>query len=278
MKTYTFVGDIHSAADDLRVLLADPVIQASQVIFMGDYIDGLATRRFDDHVETMSLDPLGVLAILRDRVTHHGDVALLGNHDDFWAQTAQGSDWAYQTWRLNGGAQTWRRLGIHATTLVGVAHALSTAPLVDMTAFLQQLPLTWQTPKILAVHAGIDWHRPLADQRRDDLLWIRGAYYFQDDAHRELGWHPNDLGKVIVTGHTPVQLLDHHQGYLKMQADDQDVPRYLIDAGSRSGAYDGGIFGLTLAETGQVIQKRRVIKQHLYAGDAPVTATMIATS
>lgn len=54
-----------------------------------------------------------------------------------------------------------------------------------------------------------------------------------------------------------------------MQADPQDTPRYLIDAGSRSGAANGGIFALTLSETGDVLAKNWVIKQQLLDGNLP---------
>lgn len=275
MTQLTFIGDIHSAADDLRALLQDPVVAASRLIFLGDYIDGNPQRQFRDHVERAPLDPLGVLRLVRERVDQHGDVALLGNHDAFWTETARWDTLQYQTWKLNGGSQTWRRLGIHATSLPAVAAALSDAPLKDLTDWLAARPLSWQNAAILAVHAGIDWDRPLAQQRDDDLMWIRDDYYFASQ-QPDSGWHANDLGKVIVTGHTPVQVLAPGRGYLKLQATPQDVPRYLIDAGSRSGAFDGGVGSLTLTAAGTVVQAKRAIKGRLYDGDQLVTEAMVA--
>lgn len=265
MKT-TFIGDIHSAVDDLQVLLRAPEIQDSRLVFLGDYIDGRSERAGTNQPDT--LDPLKVLDILMDRVTTHGDVALLGNHDDFWLQTAYGDSLSYQTWRLNGDANTWRRLGIHSSNEIIVADALKQAPLARYTRFLAQLPLIWETDHLLAVHAGLDWDYPLDQQSRDNLMWIRDDYYFAADRT----WHRNLIDKVIVTGHTPVQALTHTgYGFLKMQADAQDTPRYLIDAGSRSGAANGGIFALTLNETGTVVAKNWVVKHRLLAGDTPVS-------
>ncbi|GEO69081.1 metallophosphoesterase [Levilactobacillus acidifarinae] len=277
MENFTFVGDVHGAASDLRVLLTDPVVAASRLIFLGDYIDGRTTRRFSDHVESVLRDPLGVLTLIKERVTQHGDVALLGNHDDFWLQTARRDDLTYQTWKINHGVQTWRQLGIHSTRLNRVSAALNHEPLRQFTEFLAQCPLTWETDHLFAVHAGIDWHRSVNDQCRDDLLWIRGDYYFRDDAHRDLGWHPNDLGKVMVTGHTPVQTLQGpgKAGYLKLQANDHDVPRYLIDAGSHTDAYDGGVLALTLTPGGQLVQAVRAVKQRLYSGTQPLSEAMV---
>lgn len=261
---YTFIGDIHSAADDLAVLLQANALQDSRLIFLGDYIDGHAMRIGAEQPSPIA--PLAVLDMIMDRVQNHGDCALLGNHDDFWAQTAHGDDLSYQTWRLNGGAKTWRQLGIHSSNPRAVAAALNHEPLQRYTQFLTGLPIAWKKHHLLAVHAGLDWERPLDQQLRDDLLWIRDDYYF--DQNRS--WHRNLTDKVIVTGHTPVQTLTASgYGFIKMQADAQDIPRYLIDAGSRSGARNGGIFALTLAEQGEVVAMNWVIKGQLYDGAGP---------
>lgn len=265
MSNYTFIGDIHSAADDLSVLLHAESLQNSRLVFLGDYLDGKSTRIGTS--QTDSIEPLAVLDLVMERVHKHNDIALLGNHDDFWIQTAYGDDLSYQTWRLNGGTKTWRKLGIHSSNPIVVADALRQEPLVQYTNFLSQLPLTWSNDFMLAVHAGVNWAYPLNQQIRDDLLWIRDDYYYSHDRF----WHPNETNKVIITGHTPVQTIeDNGYGYIKMQADGQDRPRYLIDAGSRSGARNGGIFALTLSETGEMVAKNWVVNQHLFDGDKPI--------
>ncbi|MFC6182018.1 metallophosphoesterase [Lactiplantibacillus daowaiensis] len=261
---YTFIGDSHSAADDLAVLLQASALQTSRLIFLGDYIDGQATRIGTTHHD--SLMPLKVLDMVMARVNDHGDVALLGNHDDFWLQTAAGDSLSYQTWQLNGGTETWRQLGIPAENLPVVANALNQPPLARYTQFLAQLPLRWSKGQLLAVHAGINWDLPLNHQVRDDLMWLRDEYYFNQDK----SVHLNTTNQVIVTGHTPVQTIkDDGYGFIKLQANAADTPRYLIDAGSRSGASNGGIFALTLSETGAVVAKNWVINQQLLDGDLP---------
>lgn len=262
LSKYTFIGDIHSAADDLAILLQAESLKNSRLIFLGDYIDGRSTRMGTQ--QTDSIDPLAVLDLIMERVNEHHDIALLGNHDDFWLQTAYGDDFSYQNWRVNGGSHTWRKLGIHSSNFIVVADALRREPLHQYTHFLAQLPLTWSNDYMLAVHAGINWAYPLNQQIRDDLLWIRDDYYF---GHAR-SWHSNQTNRIIITGHTPVQTIANNgYGYIKMQANDQDCPRYLIDAGSRSGAKNGGIFALTLSETGDVLAKDWVVKQHLFNGD-----------
>ncbi|KRL55841.1 metallophosphoesterase [Furfurilactobacillus rossiae] len=265
---YTFIGDIHSAADDLQILLDDSVIKKTRLVFMGDYIDGVTTRHFSNHTETMKNDPLAVLDILMERVNRHGDIALLGNHDDFWVQTVRGDDYQFQLWRANGGAHTWRKLGIHSSMEMVVRTSLTQGVLKPYTQFLEQLPLYWSNDYMLAVHAGLYWHQhDFSQQTRDDLLWIREPYYYENELHPDQ-WHKNLLNKVIITGHTPVQSLQQpNAGYIKMQANVHDTPRYLIDSGSRSGAFDGGIPALTFDDKGNLLQSKRVIKQQLYDGD-----------
>ena len=255
---YTLIGDIHSAADDLAVLLQAAALKNNRLIFLGDYIDGNATRTGSSQPDALA--PLAVLDLVMARVQQHHDIALLGNHDDFWLQTAAGDDLSYQTWRLNGGARTWRQLGIHSNRPLVIAAELNRSSFARYTKFLAQLPLTWQTDHILAMHAGLDWRYPLDQQVRDDILWIRDDYYYDDQQQ----WHRNLTNKVIVTGHTPVQTMtDTGVGFIKMQADAHDIPRYVIDGGSRSGAEDGGISALTLDEQGNVVAMHRVIQQQL---------------
>lgn len=276
-NNFTFISDIHSALDDLKVLINDPIVQKSKIIFLGDYIDGMSERRFLDHVEHMQLDSLGVLDLVMKRVQKYDDVALLGNHDDFWIQTARENSVTYDTWKINGGKSTWRKIGIQSTSLSMVAKALNQDPLRKYTEFLNSLPLTWTNSSILAVHAGIYWGSNLAEQTRDDLIWIRDEYYF-NHKDQPTNWHHNDLNKVIVTGHTPVQTIEGTGiGYIKMQSDSTDVPRYLIDSGSRSGAFDGGIFALTLDQDGKVVQKKRAIKGKVYDGDRILTENDVKT-
>lgn len=258
MQNFTFVGDIHSASDDLEVLLNDPIINQSKIIFIGDYIDGNDT---DEKGRSKLIDPIGVLDIVMKRVIQHGDVALLGNHEDFWLQTSYGDGRNYQVWKSNGGVQTWKKLDIRGTMLPVVANQLNENPLKRYTDFIKNLPLTWENDNILAVHAGINWGYPLEEQARYDLLWIRKGYLTDD----ENKWHKNELNKIIVTGHTPVQSLQGAIGsFIRIQANEDDTIRYLIDSGSRSRVLDGGILGLTLDENGNEVQVKKVVDTQIH--------------
>lgn len=276
MKKITFIGDIHGAVDDLKTLLNNPVITENNIVFLGDYIDGVGQRKFSHHTENSIVNSLGVLDLIMNRVNNNDDTALLGNHDNFWIQTAWGNEFEANLWRINGGNQTWRQLGIHSSNLDIVEKMLNQGDLKKYTKFLNGLPLTWSNENILAVHAGILWDGKLNEQDRNDLMWIRDDYYF-DGTNRSNNWHKNLLGKVIVTGHTPVQTMPLYtgKGVIKMRSDNEDVPRYLIDSGSRSSFFDGGIFALTLNEDGSVFQMKRAIKGKLFDGNKKITESMI---
>lgn len=118
--------------------------------------------------------------------------------------------------------------------------------------------------------AGIDWAHPFNEQVRDDLLWKRDDYIYEpiqlsvvnNSARRP--YHRNIINKTIVTGHTPVQTIRKHSVILTMKHDAEDTPRYLIDAGSRSGAYNGGITALTLNEDGSKQSSCTVINGTIY--------------
>lgn len=67
-------------------------------------------------------------------------------------------------------------------------------------AFIEALPLSWQMPGLLFVHAGIRPGIPLEDQSATDLMWIR----------RDFHAHTGDHGVLVVHGHTPVDAPTHY--------------------------------------------------------------------
>ena len=67
-------------------------------------------------------------------------------------------------------------------------------------AFLEALPLTYQTEALLFVHAGLRPHVALADQDPEDLLWIRDGFLYD----------PTPYDKLVVHGHTALDYPRHH--------------------------------------------------------------------
>ena len=66
--------------------------------------------------------------------------------------------------------------------------------------FITGLPLTMIHGRKLFVHAGILPGVQLADQSKDDLVWIREPFLSDKRDH----------GYLVVHGHSPVDLPEHH--------------------------------------------------------------------
>ena len=175
---YYAVGDIHGHIELLDPLLAKIEADAAArpgektIVYLGDFVD-----RGPDSAAVLSR----VIAGPPPGVAHQ--VALLGNHEDYFIdyydeREPAASRWMDEDW---GGGRTigsyngdWNKIRAHVEWLRG-------------------LPLFHKTPDYLFVHAGIFPGRPLAEQRRDDLIWIRDR--FLNDGR--------DHGFVVVHGHTP---------------------------------------------------------------------------
>jgi serine/threonine protein phosphatase 1 len=188
------IGDVHGRADLLEQLLArldadlvaDPPDDAVEV-FLGDYIDrGPHSRE--------------VLDLLIARSPKHQLVCLKGNHEtyipEFLKNPAILSDW-----RDLGGLSTLLSYGLAPSNnanereQVALATALNRALPDSHRRFLDSLKLSFTCGDFFFVHAGVRPGIPLAQQREDDLLWIREDFLL----------HEEDFGKVIVHGHTPVR-------------------------------------------------------------------------
>ena len=186
------IGDVHGHYDRLRDmhkairqdLRSHPADQPS-LVHLGDYLD-------------RGPDSAGCLSLLASGPPVPGvpTTNLMGNHErmmltaltqksreavDLWL--GNGGDASLESWGIPAGAppREWPRMipTAHLTLLHGLALAHVQAPF----AF---------------VHAGVRPGTPLAEQRQEDLLWIREDF---------LGWSgvmlPEDPGLVIVHGHTP---------------------------------------------------------------------------
>lgn len=191
------IGDIHGQLGFLETALdwidrdggaAAPLVQ------IGDLVD-----RGPDSRAVIDL-------MLRAREDGRDWIVLKGNHDRMFeryltAQTLSDANIkSGLTWDHNrlGGLQTLASYGVPldlpdpqllwqaARDAVPEAHV----------AFLRDLPLSHETATHFFAHAGIRPDVPLSEQVEDDLLWIRQEF------HRHPGPHP----KVIVHGHTPVDL------------------------------------------------------------------------
>jgi len=200
----TFViGDIHGQAEPLARLL-DGIERlardrqcAFELIFLGDLID-----RGPQIVRT-----------LRMVFGRHDAIRLKGNHEVMAADALFGANPAgARHWLWTGGEET--LLDIAADLGIELPgediHVFDDQMLARVLADLGRgLPSAWRDwlqderpsaywrhvgSRFLAVHAGVAPDRPVAEQTRDTLIWIRQPFLA----------HPGPFadGRIVLHGHT----------------------------------------------------------------------------
>jgi len=110
-----------------------------------------------------------------------GAIAHKGNHDQMFVDYFRDNlDPYLYSW--NGGDET-----------IASYNKVPREELLEHLAFLEKLPLTYETEEYLFVHTGIDPSKPLAEQEEEDLLWIREPWLYCRE---------HQLGEVVFFGHS----------------------------------------------------------------------------
>ena len=156
-------------------------------VFLGDYID-----RGPESCQTIDL--------LINRSRRHETIFLKGNHEAIMFDVLK-SPSQLQGWKQLGGLQTLASYGVRpalnadgaeqAELIKEFAHKIP----LHQRRFFNSLRLRFVCGDFFFVHAGIRPGIPLAQQKEEDLLWIRDE--FLDSEER--------FSKYIVHGHTPVR-------------------------------------------------------------------------
>ena len=186
------VGDVHGCADrlfDLHGLIARHLAECPcpdpLLLHLGDLVD-----RGPNSARVIARLSMG------SPVRGVPMVNLMGNHEwmmlrAFALNDAQDA----RDWLGNGGDASLASWGVRPST--PRQNWPAQLP-VEHLAFLRDLKLYHLLDGYLFVHAGVRPEVPLAEQRRHDLLWIRGAF---------LNWDgpllPESPEIVAVHGHTP---------------------------------------------------------------------------
>jgi serine/threonine protein phosphatase 1 len=189
------VGDIHGRLDLLQQLLQlirlDAAGKPYKLVFLGDYVDrGPDSKGVIN--ELMGLD---------------NTICLMGNHEKMMLD-ADGPFYVETMWHwcTNGGHDT---LESYGAPKYDTAYPPSTRDLMDAynkyvdpvhLAWMDELPLFYETDTHFFVHAGVWPGDPLDRQKEQNMLWIRNAFLYQE----------HDYGKHIVHGHTPRRIADLH--------------------------------------------------------------------
>jgi serine/threonine protein phosphatase 1 len=180
MNQLFVIGDVHGCANELDALLEQlPLAADDTIVFVGDYIDrGPASA--------------DVIRIVLD--LQRGDrcrvVCLKGNHEDMFLDYMGFEGHHGGAFLHNGGTATLMSYGLDPWCEGPEVAARLPA---DHLAFLRALQTTHLTSPFLIVHAGVHPERSLADQRTEDLLWIRERFIAG----------PHGLPYTVCFGHTP---------------------------------------------------------------------------
>jgi len=175
------VGDVHGCAIELeRLVDAVAPTEADRLVFLGDYVDrGPASRETVDY-----------LIALEQRLP--ATIFLRGNHEEMFCDYLGVGGANREAFFNNGGAQTLASYGLPAAFEPARERALARVPRAHL-EFFDRLVLRHEEDGFAFVHAGVRPGIALADQRREDLLWIREDFLLDE----------HGLDATVLFGHTP---------------------------------------------------------------------------
>ncbi|WP_308737464.1 metallophosphoesterase family protein [Paenibacillus sp. PCH8] len=194
------MSDIHGCYDEFNALLQhvdyNPI--QDELILLGDYVDrGPSSKQ--------------VIEQIMELHQKHHIIVLKGNHDAMMVKALNHDVEEYdQHWIRNGGLQTIasyldltydeQQIDWNAFT---EAKKWIRTHYEHHLRFLEQLPLVYEIPGYIFVHAGInpdieDWR----SQSERDFIWIRESFYSR----------PTRVTETVVFGHTPVKHLHDQTG------------------------------------------------------------------
>jgi serine/threonine protein phosphatase 1 len=220
------IGDIHGCLPQLQALrqkIDDDAAVAPEarrvLVYIGDYVDrGSDSRAVLDFLMADAAPGLSV-------------VHLKGNHEDYMLRFFQGDLEAGAGWIANGGDATLASYGVEVSSLwpefselKQLQSQFSAAAPAAHIAFLNSLGDRHVEGGYAFVHAGVAPGVALADQKEEDLLWIRKRFLDSNAMH----------DYVIVHGHTPSRTIENKEN------------RINVDTGA---VYGGPLTAVVLAGT-----------------------------
>jgi serine/threonine protein phosphatase 1 len=180
------IGDVHGHAALLEAMhgaIAAVLPDGdATVVHLGDLIDRGPSSR-------------GAIALARRGIPGTANLVLTGNHEDILVRALRGDDEAARAkWLRMGGSTVLAEYGIEPED--GWPARLRAAMEPGLVGWLEGLPHIHRIGDIVFVHGGIEPDRPLAEQRREDCLWIWDRWIAADG--------PFDQNVGVIHGHIPV--------------------------------------------------------------------------
>ena len=194
---YYVVGDIHGCFDLFDSLVAaieeDDARAGSAettAVLLGDLVD-------------RGPDSAGVVRRAREWSMQRAVRILAGNHEEMFLQSFEDID-VLRHFLKYGGRETLLSYGVsrkeyNRWEIEELFERLPGIVPADERAFIESFEEKIIVGDYVFVHAGIDPRRPLDDQRRKDMLWIRERFLR----------HEGPLSHVVVHGHTIFDAVEH---------------------------------------------------------------------
>ncbi len=231
---YYAIGDIHGRLDLYEALIAaiEAEIAAApefdhRIIVLGDLVD-------------RGPDSAGVVDRTRVWQQTRNVRVLAGNHEEMFLSAFEKPE-ALRHFLKHGGRETVISYGLSAKQLASLSleeifeHLPRVVPQSTRDYMAGFEPMI-RAGDYVFVHAGIDPARPLGEQKRSDLLWIRERFLT----------HEGPLEKVVVHGHT--------------------IFSHVMDCGNRigidTGAFRSGVLTALVLEGDQ----RRILQARIEDG------------
>ncbi len=187
---YYVVGDIHGRLDLFEALIdaiekddaAQPAAD-THIVLLGDLVD-------------RGEDSAGVIARTRKWQKKRNVRVLAGNHEEMFLQAFEKPD-ILRHFLKHGGRETILSYGLSKKKFNSMSIEELFDHIPELISKKEREYIASFEDMIIAgdylfVHAGIDPAKPIEDQKRGDLLWIRDRFLS----------HKGPLEKVVVHGHT----------------------------------------------------------------------------
>lgn len=193
------IGDIHGHINRLEKVMTyvdayrqrNPIAQ-EQFIFLGDFADrGPHSAQVIDYL---------IQRKTKAETEGRTETFLQGNHEELLLDSCLGKGQKTSPWLRNGGQQTVedysKTYNFPLTDRTNLESSIEqfreNFPEKHMD-FYKSLTSMHQVGPLVFVHAGLNMETPIADQRPEDMFWIRGPF---------LKWHGPPKDFVVVHGHS----------------------------------------------------------------------------
>ena len=223
MKTIV-ISDIHGCYTELEALISslksngEYNANADKLVFLGDYIDRGENSRL-------------VIKFIRDLQKDNNNViALMGNHEDMMLHDymeVYDRRFFDGKRKLNKG-KNYNGFSATINSYIGFYDQLQ-----DDVAWIKNLPLYYEDEHFIYVHAGVDVDKPMEEQDRYTLLWVRNPFIL----------NRKEYYKQVIFGHTPT---------IMMNGSYKPVYTYANNIGIDTGCVFGGALTALIIEDGKV--------------------------